>query len=90
MMILYVTILETIDAEKDAELLDEHIGYLNQKLEEGILIAKGPFTDHTGGLMIYKADSIEEARKLIEADPAVRDKSRAITLLKEWKSTIEA
>ncbi len=89
-MILYVTILETIDAEKDAELLDEHIGYLNQKLEEGILIAKGPFTDHTGGLMIYKADSIEEARKLIEADPAVREKSRAITLLKEWKSTIEA
>lgn len=89
-MILYVTILETIDEKKDAELLDIHIDYLNQKLEEGILIAKGPFTDHTGGMMIYKADSIEEARKLIEADPAVSGKSRAISLLKEWKSTIEA
>lgn len=88
-MILYVTILETIDEKKDAEVLEEHIGYLNQKLEEGILIAKGPFTDHTGGLMIYKADSIDEARKLIEADPAVRDKTREIALLKEWKSTIE-
>ncbi len=89
-MILYVTILETIDEKKDAELLDVHIAYLNQKLEEGILIAKGPFTDHTGGMMIYKADSIEAARTLIEADPAVEGKSRAISLLKEWKSTIEA
>lgn len=89
-MILYVTILEMVDKEKDDEILEEHIGYLNQKLEEGILIAKGPFTDHSGGLMIYKADSIEEARKLIEADPAVRDKTRKIGLLKEWKSTIEA
>ncbi len=89
-MILYVTILETIDEEKDAVVLEEHIGYLNQKLEEGILVAKGPFTDHTGGMMIYKADSIDEARKLIEADPAVRDKTREIALLKEWKSTIEA
>lgn len=89
-MILYVTILEMVDKEKDDEILEEHIGYLNQKLEEGILIAKGPFTDHSGGLMIYKADSIEEARKLIEADPAVRDKTRKIALLKEWKSTIEA
>lgn len=89
-MILYVTILEMVDKEKDDEILDEHIGYLNQKLEEGILIAKGPFTDHSGGLMIYKADSIDEARKLIEADPAVRDKTRKIGLLKEWKSTIEA
>lgn len=89
-MILYVTILEMVDKDKDDEILEEHIGYLNQKLEEGILIAKGPFTDHSGGLMIYKADSIEEARKLIEADPAVRDKTRKIGLLKEWKSTIEA
>ena len=88
-MILYVTILETIDAEKDNEVLEEHIAFLNQKLEEGTLVAKGPFTDHTGGLMIYKANSIEEARKIIETDPAVRDNTRKISLLKEWKSTLE-
>ena len=89
-MILYVTILEMVDKKKDDEILEEHIGFLNQKLEEGILVAKGPFTDHSGGLMIYKADSIEDARKIIETDPAVRDNTRKIALLKEWKSTIEA
>lgn len=88
-MILYVTILEMVDKEEDDKILDEHIGFLNQKLEEGTLIAKGPFTDHSGGLMIYKADSIEDARKLIETDPAVRDNTRKIGLLKEWKSTLE-
>lgn len=89
-MILYVTILEMVDKEKDDEILEEHIDFLNKKLEEGILIAKGPFTDHSGGLMIYKADSIEDARAIIETDPAVRDKTRKIGLLKEWKSTLEA
>ena len=89
-MILYVTILEMVDKKKDDEILEEHIGFLNQKLEEGILVAKGPFTDHSGGLMIYKADSIEDARKIIETDPAVRDNTRKIALLKEWKSTLEA
>lgn len=89
-MILYVTILEMVDKQKDDEILEEHIAFLNQKLEEGTLVAKGPFTDHSGGLMIYKADSIEEARAIIETDPAVRDNTRKIALLKEWKSTLEA
>ncbi len=87
-MILYAMIMETVDPEKDAEVLDEHLEYLKKYLEEGKIYAKGPFLDHSGGLIIYNTENIEEARELIENDPVIKYKSRKYTL-KEWRSTIE-
>lgn len=87
-MILYAALLETVDPKKDKEILDVHIEYLNTLIHEGKIFAKGPFTDHSGGLVIYKADSYEEAKKMAENDPAVLEGSRKLTL-KEWRSNIE-
>jgi len=87
-MILYAAILETIDPEKDKELLDIHKAYLQKYIDDGTIFAKGPFTDHSGGLVIYKAESYEEAMELAKNDPAVLHNSRKLTL-KEWRSNIE-
>ena len=87
-MILYIAILKTIDEKKDAEILDEHKAYLQRYIDEGKIYAKGPFTDHSGGLVIYKVESMDEAKNLIENDPVIRDNTREYTL-KEWKSNIE-
>lgn len=86
-MILYAAILETIDAEKDSEILEIHKAYLQKLIDEGKIFAKGPFTDHSGGLVIYKASSYEEAKEMAENDPAVLEKSRSL-VLKEWSSNI--
>lgn len=86
-MILYVAILETIDAKKDSEILDIHKAYLQKYIEEGKIFAKGPFTDHSGGLIIYKTESLEEAREIAENDPVILHNSRKLTL-KEWKSNL--
>ncbi|MFA5577161.1 MAG: YciI family protein [Tissierellaceae bacterium] len=86
-MILYAVILETIDPKKDEEILDIHIAYLNRLIEEDKIFAKGPFTDHSGGLVIYKAPSYEEAKELAENDPAILNGSRKLTL-KEWRSSL--
>lgn len=86
-MIFYVAILKTIDAEKDAEILDEHKAYLQKYIDLGKIYAKGPFTDHSGGLVIYSVESIEEAKKIIDNDPIIRDNTREYTL-KEWRSSL--
>lgn len=87
-MIFYVAILETIDAKKDSEILDTHKAYLQKYIAEGKIFAKGPFTDHSGGLIIYKTESFEEAREIAENDPVILHKSRNLTL-KEWKSNLD-
>lgn len=87
-MILYTALLTTIDKEKDNELLEEHIAYLNKYIDEGKIFAKGPFTDHSGGLVIYSVENMEEAKEIIENDPAIKYNSREY-VLKEWKSNID-
>lgn len=85
-MILYTAVLKMIDLERDKEILQEHISYLEKHIEEGTIFAKGPFTDHSGGLIIYKVDSIEEAREIMDNDPVIVHKTREYKL-NEWKST---
>lgn len=87
-MILYAAILKTVDEKKDMEILDIHKAYLQKFIDEGKIFAKGPFTDHSGGLVIYRANSYEEAKEMAENDPAVLQKSRTL-VLKEWRSNIE-
>lgn len=87
-MILYASIMETVDKDKDKELLEDHIAYLNDYIARGEIFAKGPFLDHTGGLVILRVGSMDEAREIVENDPAIKLGSRKYSL-KEWRSNIE-
>lgn len=86
-MIYYAAILRTIDKNKDAEVLEDHKAYLQKYIDEGKIYAKGPFLDHTGGLVIYSTGSLEEARQILENDPVIIHSSRTYEL-KEWKSSL--
>ncbi|SMP44170.1 YciI family protein [Anoxynatronum buryatiense] len=87
-MILYAAILNMVDGPMDEMLLDEHKAYLQQLIDAGSIFAKGPFTDHSGGLVLYKADSYEEAMAMASQDPAIVKGSRTLTL-KEWRSNLD-
>ncbi len=88
-MAFYVAILETIDKKKDVELLAKHKEYLQKYVDNGKIFAKGPFADHSGGLVIYQVDSFEEAKELAEKDPAVLEKSRTLSL-RQWNCNFMA
>lgn len=82
----FVAVFEMVDREKDKEILDVHIDFLNKNIEAGNIYAKGPFMDHTGGLVIYKMDSYDEAKALAESDPVIVHGTRNM-MFKQWKST---
>ncbi|NBG89301.1 YciI family protein [Isachenkonia alkalipeptolytica] len=83
----FIAYLETRDEKKDVEVLEEHKAYLQKYLNEGKIFAKGPFLDHTGGLIIYKTDTEEEALEIAKNDPVIREGSRKM-IFKAWKSTL--
>lgn len=83
----YVAYLETINKEKDKELLAEHKAYLQHYLDTGEIYAKGPFLDHSGGLIIYQTKTREEAYAIATKDPVIKNQSRKM-IFKEWKSTL--
>lgn len=80
----YAAILHMMAPEKNNIILPQHISYLDKLDKEGKIFARGPFADGSGGLVVYIAESLEEAAVLAENDPHVVEKVRRLEL-KEWK-----
>ena len=64
------------DEQADRDLQQAHLAYLTSLNEAGHTVAAGPFGDQADesmrGLVFYRTGSLAEARRLAEADPAVR------------------
>ncbi|UFJ40021.1 YciI family protein [Brevibacillus humidisoli] len=80
---LYVAMLTIVDHEVNAQVRPAHLEYINQLFLQNKVVMAGPFTDQRGGMVIYRADSLEEARELAEADPVVLKGARTLEL-REW------
>jgi len=63
------TIEYITDKEKIQSVRPEHRQYLTSLLEKGQLAISGPFLDDYGALIVYEADSAEEALALLKGDP---------------------
>ncbi len=44
----------------------------------------GPFTDRSGGLITFDADSLEQAEGIIAADPFVLEELLESSVVKQW------
>ena len=66
----FAAIIEYIpERAKILEHRPAHRRYLSGLLERGQLAVCGPFTDDSGGLIVYEAGSRDEAEQLLKADP---------------------
>jgi uncharacterized protein len=57
--------------EEENRIMGVHFMHLKDLLEKGILIMAGPETTGKFGLCVIETDSEDEARKIMESDPAV-------------------
>ncbi|RDI47996.1 YciI family protein [Falsibacillus pallidus] len=61
--------------EKENEIVSEHFSVLVKLKEEGKLIMAGrtsPMDESTMGIVVFEAESKEEAAEIMENDPAVQ------------------
>lgn len=72
----FAVFLPMKDEEKSKTFRPDHLAYLKKMQEEGNLFAKGPFVDGAGGLVIYKAASLEQVEKFVQADPYIINGAR--------------
>jgi len=71
-------------AEAD-RLQKAHLENISRLAREGSLILAGPFLDEDDlrGIYLFDTESLEEARRLVESDPAIQAESLVMEL-KEW------
>jgi uncharacterized protein YciI len=77
---------------EESEELDrlqlKHLAHLKKLKEGGQIIINGPCPDgeHLRGVSVYRVDSLEEAKALAEADPAVQAGRLAVEIHPWWVS----
>jgi uncharacterized protein YciI len=71
-----------------ARIQEGHLAHLTRLGEEGKIVLAGPFSDQADpglrGACIYRVASVEEARALAEADPAVKAGRLAVEAVTWW------
>ena len=62
-----------MNKKKDLNLqvVQEHVEHLRTLDQEGRLVLCGPFTDYPGGMVVFRADSEDEALRIAESDPFI-------------------
>ncbi|MDD1666770.1 MAG: YciI family protein [Methanomicrobiales archaeon] len=63
--------LATMTPEEKA-VMGEHAAYTRRLFDEGRIILGGAATDGAIGVIVWRLESAEEARRIFENDPAVR------------------
>jgi uncharacterized protein len=56
---------------EEQEIMQKHFEYLKSLLDAGKLILAGPSLEPAFGIIVLEAESEDEARSLIAADPSV-------------------
>lgn len=78
----------TLDEAAAHALQAQHLAHLRAMYEAGKLVLAGPFDEQRDqtlrGMCLYRVASSEEARRLAEADPAVKAGRLAVEVLAWW------
>jgi uncharacterized protein YciI len=87
---LYVVFSEpAAPPEQIKQILPQHLAYQAEQEKIGSLVMAGPMSDPSGelmegvGMIIYRAESLDAARKLAENDPMHSSGSRTFSL-RRW------
>ncbi len=67
-----VSLLRVAGCARSEALVRQHVAFLKDLDARGLLELAGPFEDGLGGMLILRAESLEQARELAAADPFVR------------------
>jgi uncharacterized protein len=79
----FAALLNMKDQEKNTKYRQQHVDFLVEKEKEGKIFARGRFNDGAGGLVIYMAETSEEALRLAKSDPYVANGARDLEI-HEW------
>ena len=85
-MIFMIMLTIIVDRAIYEPYLPAHLAYLQGLKARRVLLLSGPFRDRTGGLVLVKAASREEAEAIARADPLVANNVDSYEL-REWLIT---
>ena len=62
------------------DIIQKHVDHLKKLDDEGKLVLCGPFADFPGGMVVFNANSREEAVSVAESDPFIASDNKTYEL----------
>jgi uncharacterized protein YciI len=85
----FAAVIEYIqDKDKINAIRPVHRQYLMSLKEKGQLAASGPFTDDYGALIVYEAETRDDAEKLLKGDPFHQNGIFVQWVIRPWNTVI--
>jgi uncharacterized protein len=82
----FAAIIEyTSDADKIGRVRPVHREYILGLKQRGQMAIAGPFTDDSGGLLVYEAETQEEVENFIRQDPFFKEGVFLSWVIRGWK-----
>jgi uncharacterized protein YciI len=63
---------------------DAHADFVDDLVARGTFVMGGPFRDNSGSLVLLEGVSADEARRILEQDPFVRNRVFVFDDVREW------
>ncbi len=74
-----------LDSSTSAKIQSAHLNNIDSLHQAGKLVLAGPFGDDKGGgILILKAESLEEATNMCDSDPAIKNGRLNYTVRPWW------
>ena len=90
-MAMFAVMLTYIeDKDRIAQVRPAHRDHLKRQFDAGKLYHAGPFTDDSGGMAIYTADSEAEVRAILAEDPFTTEGIITEATVKGWELVFNA
>lgn len=63
---------------------DEHAEFVDALVERGTMVMGGPFTDNSGTMILLEGVDADEARRILDDDPFIKNGVFELDEVREW------
>jgi hypothetical protein len=64
--------------------------FVDQLVERGTIVMGGPFSDHSGAMLLLEGVSTEEARRVFDLDPFVKNQVFVVDDTRDWTIFVDS
>ena len=68
---------------------DAHAEFVNALIERGTFVMGGPFSDNSGSMSLLEGIDADEARRILEDDPFMKNGVFVLEEIREWNVFVD-
>jgi hypothetical protein len=69
---------------------DDHARFVDDLVDRGTMVMGGPFSDHSGSLVLFEGVDSNEARRIVDGDPFIQNGVFVLDAIREWTVYVDS